>query len=110
VSILQLKIEFLSMTWCRCEHYNQTRNKDHLLIYAIGDGSYDIDYIEAQFNDDRDELVRIETNARQLGTGPQVVCTTVANFGMQRAYCRVFYSILDCNDLHVTNILFIISN
>ena len=79
------------MLRCRCEHYSQTRNKDHLLIYAIGDGSYDVDYIEAEFNNDGDELARIETTALQQGTGPQAVCSTVSNFSTQRVYCRMFF-------------------
>src|ERR1700683_3988393 len=78
----------------RCEHYSKIENKDHLLLYSIGDGSYDVDYIEAHFSNDTEELHRIEEEALLAGTGPQHVCTTVSNFSSQKVYCRM--SFLPC--------------
>lgn len=64
------------------------QNKDHLLLYTIGDGSYDVDYIEAHFNDDTEELDRIESTALAAGTGPQHACTNISNFSSQKTFCR----------------------
>ena len=64
------------------------QNKDHLLLYTIGDGSYDVDYIEAHFNDDMEELDRIESTALAAGTGPQHACTNISNFSSQKTFCR----------------------
>jgi len=77
------------MVFSRCEHYSKHTNKDHLLDYSIGDGSYDLDYIDAVFNEDAEEIDRIENAANALGFGPLTECTTVSNFSTQKLYCRM---------------------
>lgn len=52
------------------------------------DESFDIEYMEAHFNEDMDELERIELRAAAMGYGPRVACTTVTNFSAQRVCCR----------------------
>ncbi|KAF8957977.1 hypothetical protein BDZ97DRAFT_2078861 [Flammula alnicola] len=69
----------------RCEHYNIHRNRDHFVQYL--DDSYDIDYLEAHFNEDFEELERIERMASRLGYGPLAECSTVVNFTSQRLCC-----------------------
>jgi hypothetical protein len=84
----------------RCEHYNKAKNKDHLLVYTIGDGSYDVDYIDAHFSNDTEELHRIESVALAAGAGPQRVCTTVSNFSSQKVFCHAY---LGCFNLRTEN-------
>jgi hypothetical protein len=63
-------------------------NRDHLIDYSIGDGSYNLNYIEAELTEDSDEIDQIEYAASVLGFGPRSTCTTVENFSTQRLYCR----------------------
>jgi hypothetical protein len=57
-------------------------------LKIVIDESFDLEYIEAHFNDDTDELERIELRAAAMGYGPRVTCTTVMNFSAQRVCCR----------------------
>ena len=70
----------------RCEHYSWDGNRDHLKI--VLDESFDMEYMEAHFNEDMDELERIELRAAAMGYGPRFTCTTVTNFSAQRVCCR----------------------
>lgn len=54
----------------------------------MGDGSYDLEYLEAVLCEDFEEIDRIEAAAEALGYGPLVQCTTVTNCSSQRAFCR----------------------
>jgi hypothetical protein len=74
----------------RCEHYRSSVSRDHFVDYGIGDGSFNIEYIEAVLCEDQEEVDRIENAATTLGFGPRVECTMVANFSAQRVYCRTF--------------------
>ena len=56
-------------------------NRDHLKI--VLDESFDFEYIEAHFNEDEDELRRIELRVATIGYGPRVACTMVTNFSAQ---------------------------
>ncbi|KAJ6494582.1 hypothetical protein C8R45DRAFT_1095495 [Mycena sanguinolenta] len=67
-----------------CEFYSPA-NRFHLCKYL--DESYDLDYIEAYFHEDDDELQRIEEAASLLGYGPLAACKNVANFSSQRFHC-----------------------
>jgi hypothetical protein len=69
------------MLWYRCEHYSWGVNKDHLKITL--DERFDVEYMEAHFNGDTDEIDRIEVQAAEMGYGPRVTCTTVTNFSAQ---------------------------
>ncbi|KAK6974428.1 hypothetical protein R3P38DRAFT_3331676 [Favolaschia claudopus] len=72
-----------------CEHYIPGTSKDHFHDLSIGNGSYDVEYIEACLTGDLEEATRIEEEARDCGYGPLIECTTVANFSTQKAYCPV---------------------
>jgi hypothetical protein len=89
----------LSNYWLRCEHYSWDGNRDHLKL--VLDESFDLEYIEAHFNEDMDELERIELRAAAMGYGPRVACTTVTNFSAQRICCResVFVFVSNLADL-----------
>ncbi|KAF7334423.1 hypothetical protein MVEN_02271600 [Mycena venus] len=68
----------------RCEFFSSD-NRLHLCRFL--DESYDLDYIEAYFHEDEDELERIENAAQAMGYGPLVACRTVTNFSSQRVHC-----------------------
>lgn len=78
------------LTLVSCEHYNPKINKDHLHDTSIGDGSYHVEYMEAIFFGDEQEAAQIEESAFNLGYGPLIDCSTVANCSQQKAYCREF--------------------
>ncbi|KAF8160165.1 hypothetical protein BJ912DRAFT_866014 [Pholiota molesta] len=80
-----LEYDHTDQPFLRCEHYGRKHNRDHYVQYI--DDSYDIDYLEAYFYEDADELDRIEGAARGLGYGPLAECQTVMNCSSQRAYC-----------------------
>ncbi|KAJ7252177.1 hypothetical protein C8J57DRAFT_1238053 [Mycena rebaudengoi] len=70
-----------------CEHYS-TKNKNHFHDFTVGNGSYDVSYIEAVLSEDQEEIDRIEQAAHDLGYGPlRSACQTVANANAQRACC-----------------------
>lgn len=98
-TILNIYCSFLTTYWLRCEHYSWDGNRDHLKL--VLDESFDLEYIEAHFNEYMDELERIELRAAAMGYGPCVACTTVTNFSAQRICCResVFVFVSNLADL-----------
>lgn len=84
-SIIKCPLLLSSNYWSRCEHYSW-RNRDHLKI--VLDESFDIEYMEAHFNEDMDELERIELRAAAMVYGPRFACTTVTNFSAQQVCCH----------------------
>lgn len=52
------------------------------------DELFDLEYIDAYFNEDTDEIDRIEISAAEMGYSPCVTCTTVTNFCSQQVCCR----------------------
>ncbi|KAJ7100549.1 hypothetical protein C8R43DRAFT_1141295 [Mycena crocata] len=81
---LYLDFDHQAKAFVRCELYT-SRNRFHLCRHI--DDSYDLDYLEAYFNEDQEELDRIENAAQTMGYGPLVQCRTVTNFCSQRTYC-----------------------
>jgi hypothetical protein len=71
----------------RCEHYCIRGNRDHFIQYLDNEG-YDIDYLDAYFNEDMEEIERIESAANSAGYGPLAPCSTIYNFSSQRTHCR----------------------
>ncbi|KAG6808642.1 hypothetical protein H0H92_003424 [Tricholoma furcatifolium] len=69
----------------KCEHY--TKNSRYHYLHLLDD-SYDFDYLEAYFNEDCDELDRIEHEAFIAGYGPLADCSTVSNISSQKVCCR----------------------
>lgn len=63
-------------------------NRDHYFDASIGDGSYDLEYLEAVLTEDHEEVERIEDAAIQMGYGPKAECHTIANFTTQKLHCR----------------------
>jgi hypothetical protein len=74
------------MSFTRCEHYDKTMARDHYIHYL--DDSYDIEYLDAYFNEDFEEIDRIEESAFALGYGPRAKCTTITNSSGQKVHCR----------------------
>ncbi|KAF8834027.1 hypothetical protein BDN67DRAFT_985620, partial [Paxillus ammoniavirescens] len=53
-----------------CKFYDKNGTRDHLLDYSPDAGLYDIDYLRALFNEDREEILAIEEGAKTLGFDP----------------------------------------
>ncbi|KAJ7276956.1 hypothetical protein C8J57DRAFT_1584425 [Mycena rebaudengoi] len=86
-SRLQFNYDYKQSPFICCEHYSKNTNKDHYINTAIADGSYDIQYLEALFINDEEEIYEIEESAVELGYGPLIECSTVCNFSTQRSIC-----------------------
>jgi hypothetical protein len=85
-SFLQPEIDLFS----RCEHHS-TRlggTRDHLFSYEAGTGLYDLEYLEALFDEDTEEIARIEKLAHGDGFGPLVSCSTAWNPNTIKVHCR----------------------
>ncbi|KIJ10874.1 hypothetical protein PAXINDRAFT_43681, partial [Paxillus involutus ATCC 200175] len=70
-----------------CEFYDKNSTRDHLLDYSPDAGLYDIDYLRALFNEDREEILAIEEGAKTLGFDPSSCCTMVTNHTSVRVKC-----------------------
>lgn len=81
------------MCVCRCEHYSMRLGgmRNHLFSYEVGNGLYDMDYLEALFDDDEDEIRRFESTAQKKGYGPLVACSTIANHNSIKVNCRMLH-------------------
>ena len=82
--------EYPNLVLTRCEHYSMIGIRDHYVHFI--DDSYDLEYLEAYFNEDAETIDQIETTAAAVGYGPLSKCTTVTNYSSQRVYCRESWS------------------
>ncbi|KAJ3713589.1 hypothetical protein C8R42DRAFT_684404 [Lentinula raphanica] len=78
--------QFNGDAFIKCEHYS-TQARDHFFDCTIGNGSYHLDYLEAIFTEDDDEVERIEEELELIGYGPRSSCHTVMNVSSQRPVC-----------------------
>lgn len=83
-----LIFDFTADCMVSCEHYVPGISRDHFHDSSVCNGAYDLDYIKASITGDLEEVARIEHNARDLGYGPLVECSTVSNVSAQKAFCR----------------------
>ncbi|KAJ3834076.1 hypothetical protein F5878DRAFT_697457 [Lentinula raphanica] len=83
---LLFQTSFAGTPYIKCEHYSHL-NHDHFLDNTIGDGRFDLEYLEAVLLDDDEEAARIESEAQIQGYGPRVGCQTVVNNTAQRPVC-----------------------
>ncbi|KAH7917224.1 hypothetical protein BV22DRAFT_1026787 [Leucogyrophana mollusca] len=72
----------------QCEHHDRQKTVDHFFSYNIGNGLYDIEYLEALFqgdvhSDDDNNDMDYSHERRK----PEKVCTTVANFSSIKVAC-----------------------
>lgn len=73
---------------CRCEHYDSSTNRDHLINYEVGSGLYDLEYLEAIFHEDQELIEEIEESYAPDGLGPLASCSTMSNFNSMKVTCR----------------------
>ncbi|KAJ7059864.1 hypothetical protein C8F01DRAFT_1253960 [Mycena amicta] len=72
----------------QCEHYDADTNKDHFHDTSVGNGSYNLQYIEAVLWEDEDKYTRIELEMLARECGPLLPsCSTVANCTSQKSTC-----------------------
>ncbi|KAF8078916.1 hypothetical protein FPV67DRAFT_1690345 [Lyophyllum atratum] len=69
-------------TESRCEGRLVLHYDEH-----VDETRYNFDYIKAYFDNNKDDLERIEQSASELGVGPLRACTTVTNFSAQKVCC-----------------------
>jgi hypothetical protein len=76
----------------RCEHYSTTADgtRDHLMNYDVGNGLFDIEYLEALFLNDMDAIMDIEAKASLVGFDPCAYCSTITNVSSVKVHCRTF--------------------
>ena len=86
-SFLQPEIDLF---FSRCEHHSTQLGgtRDHLFSYEVGTGLYDLEYLEALFDKDTEEIAQIEKLAHGDGFGPLVLCSTVWNSNTIKVHCR----------------------
>ncbi|KAJ3924494.1 MAG: hypothetical protein NXY57DRAFT_969752 [Lentinula lateritia] len=86
----RLLLEYTSQgrAYVQCEHFNRQTSRGHLINYDVGSGLYDLEYLEALFRNNVDEIEFIESNAQADGYGPLAPCSTIVNFSSQRIDCR----------------------
>ncbi|KAJ3776398.1 hypothetical protein FB446DRAFT_818917, partial [Lentinula raphanica] len=72
--------------YIKCEFYS-TMDRSHLFDCTVGNGCYDVDYLEAVLTRDAEEIARIEAEAEVKGYGPNTACDTVVNHSSQRLTC-----------------------
>ncbi|KIJ41766.1 hypothetical protein M422DRAFT_255076 [Sphaerobolus stellatus SS14] len=72
-----------------CEHYNSHTSRHHLLDYTPSREQLDLNYLEAYFSNDVEELLAMEKVASHLGFGPRAPCMTVENYSAQRTHCSI---------------------
>ncbi|KAE9392665.1 hypothetical protein BT96DRAFT_1023443 [Gymnopus androsaceus JB14] len=62
-------------------------NRDHFFDNTIGNGRFNLEYLEAVLTADQDEIERIESEAQLEGFGPKTMCHTALNNSAQRHSC-----------------------
>ncbi|KAF8587233.1 hypothetical protein K439DRAFT_1614519 [Ramaria rubella] len=70
--------------YVKCEHYG-LHNHPHLIDHRVQET--DEEYMEALFDNDQDEVARIEQAATAEGRGPLLPCHTVANSTSMWPFC-----------------------
>lgn len=73
--------------------------RDHLISYTVSNGFYDLDYLEALFDNDLDAIDKFEQAAMDDGFGPLALCTTVANYNSMGVNCRKWLKFISCIEL-----------
>ncbi|KAF9243075.1 hypothetical protein BU15DRAFT_86510 [Melanogaster broomeanus] len=69
------------------EFYDKNGTRDHLLDYSPNTGLYEVDYLRALVNEDHEEILAIEEEAKKSGFDPAIPCTVIANHSSVRSRC-----------------------
>ena len=74
----------------RCEYYSMQPGGtwDHLCSYEVSTGLYDVEYLEALFDDDKEAITQIESLACKSGFGPLASCPTAWNNSSVKVHCH----------------------
>ncbi|KAJ4463942.1 hypothetical protein C8R41DRAFT_898717 [Lentinula lateritia] len=73
--------------YIKCEHHSRFHNRDHFYDNTIGNGRFNVEYLEAVLTNDHDKVGRIELEAQLDGYGPRTSCHMVTNNTSQRLTC-----------------------
>jgi len=75
---------------------------DHLCSYEVSTGLYDVEYLEALFDDDKEAITQIESLACKSGFGPLASCPTAWNNSSVKVHCHEQWFELGWNqNLHI---------
>jgi len=85
-----LYLHEVNFRFLRCEYYSVRfgGTRDHLYSYEASTGPYDVEYLEALFDNDKEEIARVESTAHSNGFGPLALCSTVWNNNSVKIHCR----------------------
>ncbi|KAF6748810.1 hypothetical protein DFP72DRAFT_819855 [Ephemerocybe angulata] len=74
--------------YIRCEHYSSTHNRDHRFDWSPSEDIYDLKYLEALFDNNRDALKDIEEDLELFhNLGPLAPCSYTMNNSSVRVHC-----------------------
>ncbi|KAJ7256436.1 hypothetical protein C8J57DRAFT_1235810 [Mycena rebaudengoi] len=90
---LQFNYDYKQSPFICCEHYSKNTNKDHYINTAIADGSYDIQYLEALFINDEEEIYEIEESAVKLAFDHRDKDGDLLQLQMIHLKCKVVFKI-----------------
>jgi hypothetical protein len=90
----------LILTWHKCEHLSLSQ-RAHLVLRNLQE--YDIPYLCALLDDDRQQIRVFETRAQSFGYGPLVPCRFAASPVEQKQLCRKYFSPTTQSSLTVTS-------
>ncbi|KAJ4463608.1 hypothetical protein C8R41DRAFT_872387 [Lentinula lateritia] len=85
---LLFQLSFDGTPYIKCEHHATNNNRDHFFENTVGNGRFDVQYLEAVLTEDHEEVNRIESEAQLHGYGPWVSCHMVTNNTSQRLTCN----------------------
>ncbi|KAJ3926352.1 MAG: hypothetical protein NXY57DRAFT_1065053 [Lentinula lateritia] len=84
---LVFRLSFEGIPYIKCEHHSRLNNRDHFFDNTIGNGRFNVEYLEAVLTNDQEEVDRIELEAQLEGYGPRISCGTIMNNTAQRITC-----------------------
>ncbi|KAJ3906921.1 hypothetical protein F5879DRAFT_897100 [Lentinula edodes] len=84
---LLFQLSFDGTPYIKCEYHATKNNRDHFFDNTVGNGRFDVQYLEAVLTEDHEEVDRIESQAQLDGYGPRVSCHMVTNNTSQRLTC-----------------------
>ncbi|KAJ3859292.1 hypothetical protein EV359DRAFT_75667 [Lentinula novae-zelandiae] len=84
---LLFQLSFEGIPYIKCEHHSRLNNRDHFFDNTVGNGRFNVEYLEAVLTNDEEEVDRIESEALLDGYGPRTSCQVVMNNTAQRLTC-----------------------
>lgn len=73
-----------------CERFSAKvgGTRDHHFSYTVSNGLYNLEYLEALFDNDSETISKFELAAMDDRFGPLASCTTITNYSSIRVNCH----------------------